>query len=82
MHAATLGEPPMSQTTRSAIVALAGIAAALFVAVAAHELDYASSHPYAYGPAKVIAVACGAGALLSIAVIVLALAVARSPEQD
>jgi len=60
----------MSQTTRSAIVALAGIAAALFVAVAAYELDYASSHPYASGPAKVIAV------------IVLALAVARSPEQD
>jgi hypothetical protein len=42
------------------------VAFAGFVIEAIHELNYASAHPYAYGPAKVIALASGAGALLSL----------------
>jgi len=59
-------------------MAAAAIAAAAFAGVAIHELDYASGHPYAYGPAKVIAWAGGAGALLSVAVGLLGFALTRS----
>ena len=41
------------------------------------EFSYAGSHPYAYGPAKVIATGALAGVALSIAVALLALAHAR-----
>ncbi|HEY4280391.1 MAG TPA: hypothetical protein VGM91_19370 [Conexibacter sp.] len=50
------------------VFALATVAALVFGGVAIHELNYASSHPYSYGPAKVIAWASGAGAALSVAV--------------
>jgi hypothetical protein len=44
---------------------LAVVSALLFGGVAIHEWMYASSHPYAYGPAKVIAWAALAGFLLT-----------------
>lgn len=50
-------------------LALAAIAGAVFAGVAIHELNYASANPYSYGPAKVIAWAALAGALLALAVI-------------
>jgi hypothetical protein len=59
------------------VVALAAVAAVVFAGVAVHELNYAADHPFAYGPAKVIAWASGAGALLSVAVAMLAFSVAR-----
>lgn len=59
------------------VMAIAAIATIAFAGVAIHELDYASGHPYAYGPAKVIAWAGGAGALLSVAVGVLGFALQR-----
>jgi hypothetical protein len=61
-----------------AVIALAVVAAVVLVGVAVHELNYASGHPYAYGPAKVIAVGGGAGAVLSVAVALLAFAFTRS----
>lgn len=59
-------------TARGAVIALAALSCLVFVIVAVHELSYASDHPFAYGPAKVIAWAAGAGALLAAAVAVLA----------
>ena len=56
---------------------IAAVAAIAFAVVAIHELDYASAHRYAYGPAKVIAWAGGAGALLAIAVAILGFALQR-----
>jgi hypothetical protein len=64
-------------TLAGAIIALALVACAVFIGVAVHELDYASEHPFRYGPAKVIAAAAGAGALLSLAVAMLGYAHAR-----
>jgi len=61
-----------------AVVALAIVAAIVFVGVAVHELNYASGHPYASGPAKVIAWGAGAGAVLSVAVALLGYALTRS----
>lgn len=65
--------------TRSAIagsaVALAVVAA---IGVGIHEFNYVSDHPYAYGPAKVIAWGGCAGAVLSVAVALLAFALTRS----
>jgi hypothetical protein len=60
-----------------AVVALAAVAAVIFVGVTIEELSYASSHPYAYGPAKVIAWGASAGALLSVAVALLARSLTR-----
>lgn len=60
-----------------AVLALAAIAAVVLFGVALHELNYASDHPFQYGPAKVIASASGAGALLAIAVAILAGALLR-----
>lgn len=60
-----------------AAAALGAVAFLAFVGVALHELDYASEHPFRYGPAKVIATAAGAGALLSLAVCLLALTALR-----
>lgn len=59
------------------VLALAAVAAVVFIGVAIHELNYASGHPYAYGPAKVIAWASGAGAALSAAVGLVGLALVR-----
>jgi hypothetical protein len=59
------------------VVAIAAIAAILFIGVAIHELGYASGHPYAYGPARVIALACAGGAALSVAVGLLGSALVR-----
>ena len=53
------------------------IAAAGLVIVAVHEFGYASGHPYAYGPAKVIAWGALAGALGMLAVALVAVAVLR-----
>jgi hypothetical protein len=61
-----------------AVLVAAAIAALVFIGVAVNELNYASGHPYAYGPAKVIAWAAGAGALLSTAVGALGFALARA----
>lgn len=61
-----------------AVIALAIVAAIILVGVVVNELNYASTHPYAYGPAKVIAWGAGAGALLSVAVALLGYALTRS----
>lgn len=63
-----------------AAMALAVVAAVGFIGVAIHEFGYASDHPYAYGPAKVIAWGGCAGAVLCIAVALLALALTRPAE--
>jgi hypothetical protein len=60
-----------------AVGAAALMAAVVFAGVGIHELNYASDHPYAYGPAKVIAWGAGAGALLALAVAGLAMALLR-----
>jgi hypothetical protein len=60
-----------------AVITLAGVSAVMFAGVEVQELGYASSHPHAFGPARVIAWACGGGLLLSTALCLLALAVAR-----
>ena len=59
------------------VVALSVIAAIVFAGVGIHELGYASDHPFAYGPAKVIASAAGAGVLLAVALGLLAHALTR-----
>jgi hypothetical protein len=46
--------------------------------VAIHEYSYAGSHPYAVGPANVIALGGIAGVLIAAAVFMIALAVRRS----
>jgi len=60
------------------VIALAVVAAIIFAGVTLTELNYASGHPYAYGPAKIIAWAAGAGVVLSLAVAVLAHAAIRT----
>lgn len=68
------------ETLRGWVIALACIAALVFAAVAFTEIRYVREHPYAYGPAKVIAYACGGGAVLGVAVALLARVVAfRDP---
>ncbi len=62
-----------------AVIALAVVSAIVFVGVTVEELSYASNHPYAYGPAKVIAWGAGAGAVLSVAVALLAFSLTRDP---
>jgi len=66
------------RTCLGAVVALAAVAGIALAGVTLHELSYASSHPFAYGPAKVIALAAGAGALLALAVAMLAVGLLRS----
>jgi hypothetical protein len=58
-------------------MALALVAAVVFVGVAVHELNYASDHPYAYGPAKVIAWGAVAGGLLGVAMGLVGYALTR-----
>jgi hypothetical protein len=59
------------------VITLAAVAAVVFVGVVVTEMSYASDHPYAYGPAHVIAWAAAAGAALCIAVGLLAVAMQR-----
>lgn len=59
-------------TVRIVVICMAVAAALIFAGVAKTELDYVSVHPYAFGPAKVIAWGAGAGTLISIAVGLLA----------
>jgi acetyl esterase/lipase len=54
------------------VITLAAAAAIVFIGVAVTELNYAADHPYAYGPARVIAWGAGAGAALSVALGLLA----------
>ena len=61
-----------------AVAAIGVLAALVFAGVGVHELSYASDHPHAYGPAKVIAWGAGAGALLALAVAGLARTLLRS----
>jgi hypothetical protein len=68
-----------SSAVLGAVIALAAVAALVFVGVGVHELSYASAHPYKYGPAKVIAWSAGAGALLAVAVGIVAAALLRTP---
>jgi hypothetical protein len=63
------------------VIACALIAAVVFAGVGIHELNYASDHPFQFGPAKVIATASGAGALLSLAVAALGYALTRSDDR-
>ena len=67
----------MRSAVGGAVAALAVVACAIFVGVGVPELNYVSDHPYAYGPAKVIAWGAGAGAVLALAVAGLAVALAR-----
>src|SRR5580704_2550951 len=58
----------MSRSTiRAAVLVLIVLALTVFAGEAVHELHYADVHPGAYGPADVIALACGAGAVLALA---------------
>jgi hypothetical protein len=59
------------------VLALAAVAAVVLIGVAVHELSYASNHPHAFGPAKVIAWGAAAAALLAVAVGLLAFALGR-----
>jgi hypothetical protein len=63
-----------------AVMALAVIAGVGFVGVAVHEFNYASDHPFAYGPAKVIAWGGCAGAVLCAAVVLVGYALTRHAE--
>lgn len=56
-------------TLGGAAIAMAVVAAIVFMGVAVHELNYASDHAYAYGPAKVIAWGAGALACLAVALV-------------
>jgi hypothetical protein len=64
------------------VLALGVVAAVVFIGVGIHELDYAGAHPFAYGPAKVIAWAAGAGAVLSVAVAVIGYVLTRSDKRS
>lgn len=60
------------ETVRVIVICMSVVAAVIFLGVMKTELDYVSAHPFAYGPAKVIAWGAGAGALISAAVGLLA----------
>jgi hypothetical protein len=60
------------ESTRIVVICMAVAAGLIFAGVAKTELAYVSSHPYAFGPAKVIAWGAGAGVLISLAVGLLA----------
>jgi hypothetical protein len=58
----------MSRSTiRASVLVLIVLALTMFAGEGVHELHYANAHPGAYGPADVIALACGAGAVLALA---------------
>ena len=64
-------------TLGGAAIAMAIVAAIVFMGVAVHELNYASDHAYAYGPAKVIAWGACAGALACLAVVLVGYGLTR-----
>ena len=70
----------MKVLTAAACV-IAGMAALIAAAVILEELSYVSAHPYAYGPAKVIAWAAGGGLLLSLSVMLLSAAQFRKANE-
>jgi hypothetical protein len=55
-------------TLGGAVIVVAIVAACIFGGVAVREFNYASGHPYAYGPAKVIAWGGVAGVVVSVGV--------------
>ncbi len=57
----------VKHTLRILVVFMSVAAALIFAGVVKTELDYASAHPFAFGPAKVIAWCAGAGVLLALA---------------
>lgn len=65
-----------------AVGVLAVVAFLVFAGVAVDELSYASSHPYRYGPAKVIASAAAGGAVLAVALALLAVGLSRALPPD
>ncbi len=72
------GAPRFPKALGGAVIVLAIVAAVVFAGVGVHELQYASGHPFAYGPAKVIAYGAGAGALLAATVALLAVGLTRA----
>jgi uncharacterized integral membrane protein len=63
----------MSRSNAQTIaIVLAVVAAFFFLNVANTEFSYASDHPHAFGPAKVIASGAVGGVILAVAVAVLA----------
>jgi hypothetical protein len=66
-------------TLLGAVMTLATVAGIVSVIVVIEELTYVSHHPYAYGPAKVIAWGAGAGAVLAVAVGLLAYSLRERP---
>jgi uncharacterized membrane protein len=63
------------------ILALVAVAALTFAGVAVHEWDYKNAHPYAYGPAVVIAAASAAGIVLAIAFVWFVIETMREQER-
>lgn len=76
MYGRRVSQP--SSTLLGAAAAIAAVAFLVFAGAAANEVVYVVDHPHAYGPAKVIAIACGGGALLSAAVGLIAGALLRA----
>lgn len=70
--------PRFPKALGGAVIALAVVASVIFIGVAVNELQYASDHPYAYGPAKVIAWGASAGTLLGVSVALLAFGLSRA----
>jgi hypothetical protein len=62
-------------TACGAAISLAAVAIVVLLGVMVNELRYASTHPFRYGPAKVIAWTAGGGALIAAAVALLGFAV-------
>jgi hypothetical protein len=58
---------PQRATVLAGVLALIVLALTILAGEGIHELHYADAHPGGYGPAKVIALACGAGAVLALA---------------
>ena len=72
----------MSRSALSgAVIALAVVAGLVFAGVAVHELNYASNHAHAYGPAKIIAWAGAGGVILCVSVGLLGVGLMRADEQ-
>jgi hypothetical protein len=65
-----------------AVIALAAVAAVIFIGVVITEMNYAADHPYGFGPAHVIAWTAGAGAAVSAALGLLGFALLRAPTID
>jgi len=82
LRAVGSGHPRLGARLLTVVIALAALAGVTFMGVGIHELDYASSHPHAYGPAKVIAWSAFAGAALAFAVALMAFALLPGISQE